>query len=74
MDNLAFFAGKTHRIVSGAFGLLLLGIGLYALFFSEAQGVLRYGAGAVLILLGANAIHAAWRAKPSWLSRIGPLP
>jgi uncharacterized membrane protein HdeD (DUF308 family) len=66
--------GKVYRVVSAALGLLLLGVGVYAWFFSGATTLLRYGAGAVLVVLGANAIWCAWRARPSWLSRIGPLP
>lgn len=63
------------RTLLGAFGLFLLGVGLYALFFSNAEaGWLKYPFNLVLIALGSNAVYAAWRDARSWLSRIGPLP
>ncbi|GIK36091.1 MAG: hypothetical protein AMXMBFR45_03830 [Gammaproteobacteria bacterium] len=66
--------GTGHRIFLGAFGLLLLGTGLYALLFSAAGPLLRFGAGIALVVLGANAVYAACTARQAWLSRIGPLP
>jgi hypothetical protein len=66
--------GKGERLFALAFGLFLVGVGCYALLFSEASDVWRFGGGAALILLGGNAIQASWRGRRSWLSRIGPLP
>ncbi len=66
--------GKAERAFSAVFGLFLLGVGIYALLFSPAPVLWRLGGGAVLALLGGNLIHAALRCRPSWLSRIGPLP
>jgi len=66
--------GKGERYLAFAFGLFLVGVGVYALLFSEASDAWRFGGGATLILLGGNALQASWRGKPSWLSRIGPLP
>ncbi|MFV0371025.1 MAG: hypothetical protein ACK5JI_05210 [Azonexus sp.] len=69
--SLAIFS----QILLGAFGLFLLGVGLYALFFSNAEaGWLKYPFSLVLIVLGNNALYAAKRNTRAWLSRIGPCP
>jgi hypothetical protein len=44
------------------------------LLFGQMSEIWRVGGGAVLVLLGGNMLHSSWRGKPSWLSRIGPLP
>ncbi len=63
------------RTLLGAFGLFLLGVGLYALFFSNAEaGWLKYLFSLVFIALGSNALYAARRNTRAWLFRIGPLP
>jgi heme A synthase len=67
-------SGKFHRLASAALGLLLLGVGIYAWLLPETTGLLRYGSALLFVVLGANAVYCAWRAKPSWLTRIGPLP
>ena len=66
--------GKGERYFSFAFGLFLVGVGVYALLFSHASDAWRSGGGPALILLGGNMLLSAWRGRPSWLSRIGPLP
>ena len=66
--------GKGERLFALAFGLFLVGVGSYALLFGQMSEIWRVGGGAVLVLLGGNMLHSSWRAKPSWLSRIGPLP
>lgn len=66
--------GKGERLFGFAFGLFLVGVGFYALLFGQASPAWRIGGGAVLVLLGGNMIQSSWRDKPSWLSRIGPLP
>lgn len=69
-----FFEGRIYRWLSGCFGVLLAGIGLYALVFASPLTLLRLAAGATLLLLGGNMVIAACKARESWLSRIGPLP
>ncbi len=66
--------GPLHRVFLGALGLLLLGTGLYALALSDAEPLLRFGAGTAFAVLGANAVYSACVGRPSWLSKIGPLP
>ena len=67
-------SGTFQRMASAALGLLLLGVGIYAWLLPETTGWLRYGGALLFVVLGANAVYCAWRAKPSWLSRIEPLP
>jgi small neutral amino acid transporter SnatA (MarC family) len=69
-----FYTGKLYRLLSAAFGSLLLGAGFYALFFAETQVVVRITGGVALILIGFNMVWSAYKAKESWLSKIGPLP
>jgi len=66
--------GKGERLFVFAFGLFLVGVGSYALLFGQTSETWRVGGGAVLVLLGGNMLQSSWRGKPSWLSRIGPLP
>jgi len=69
-----FYAARTYRLITAAFGLLLIGVGCYALFLAETAGVLRFAGGAAFAAVGGNMVWSAYRAKESWLSRIGPLP
>jgi hypothetical protein len=66
--------GRVARIATGAFGALLLLVGLYALAFSDAAPGWRYLGGLALVALGANAVYGALTGKAPWLLRIGPLP
>jgi hypothetical protein len=65
---------KGERMIWFVFGLLLVGIGFYVLLYGETSAARRFGGAAVLVLLGGNSLHSSWRGKPSWLSRLGPLP
>lgn len=69
-----FYSGMIYRLLSAAFGLLLVVVGFYALFFAETHVVVRITGGAVLILVGLNMGWSACKAKESWVSQIGPLP
>lgn len=66
--------GKGERLFAWVFGLLLVGTGVYAWLFSQTDALWRFGGGAALVLLGGNLLQSAWQGKPSWLSRLGPLP
>jgi hypothetical protein len=66
--------GKGERLFAIVFGLFLVGIGSHTLLFGQASAAWRVGGGAALILLGGNMCYSSWRGKPSWISRIGPLP
>lgn len=64
---------KGGRIFGTVFGFFLLGIGVYALLAGTPVDWRSVG-GIVLVVLGGNALYASCVGKPSWLSRIGPLP
>lgn len=66
--------GTGHRVVTGALGALLLGSGVYALRYVSDSGALQLLGALGCIAVGANAVLSAWRARASWISRIGPLP
>jgi hypothetical protein len=66
--------GLVGRIAAGLFGALLLGVGVYALAFSEASPAWRYLGGSLIAVLGANAVYGALSGKEPWISKIGPLP
>jgi len=63
-----------ERAFSAAFGLFLLAIGLYALVLGESPAAWRFIGGAVMAILGGNMLYASATGKPSWLSKVGPLP
>jgi len=66
--------GKPERMFSAVFGCFLTGIGAYALLLGEAPAIWAIGGGAVLVLFGGNMLYAAYCGRPSWISRLGPLP
>ena len=69
-----YFARKPYRTLTGLFGLLLMAIGMFAIFVGGDQILLRVAVGVCILALGCNAVVAAWRAKEPWIARIGPLP
>ena len=70
----AFYEGKMYRLLTATLGILLAGIGLYALFLAETSLVVRLFGGLACVLAGSNMISSACKAKESWLSKLGPLP
>jgi hypothetical protein len=66
--------GPAGRIAAGMFGTLLLGVGLYALIFSEASPAWRYLGGLAFVALGIDAVYGAATGKEPWVRKIGPLP
>ncbi len=66
-------AYTTQRWGDAAIGALLLGCAL-ALLLLGALDWMELLAVAALLALGLHALHSAWRARPSLLSRLGPLP
>jgi Zn-dependent protease len=65
---------RGERTFSVVFGILLLGVGVFALGLDHESPMWRFGGGLLLVLLGGNSLFAAYRNRPSWLSRLGPLP
>jgi uncharacterized membrane protein HdeD (DUF308 family) len=73
-ESKPFYARQSYRLISGGFGVCLAGLGIYAMLFAETSIAPRLIGGAVLVLVGVNMTLSAYRARESWLSRIGPLP
>ena len=63
-----------ERLLVGAIGALLLGLGLYVLFIGEALVSGWFVGSVALCALGGNAIYGALIGKRPWISGIGPLP
>ncbi len=63
-----------ERLFVGAFGTLLLGVGLYAVFLGPASPAWRYLGGGIVCLIAINAIYGAITNKRPWIAKIGPLP
>lgn len=73
-EGKPFYAGRTYRLITAAFGLLLIGVGCYALFLADTAGVIRFAGGTAFVAVGGNMVWSAVAARESWLSRLGPLP
>lgn len=69
-----FYTRKLYRLFSGGFGLFLIGVGVYALFFTGDSTMMQIVGGIALVLLGFNMVISAFRARESLISRLGPLP
>jgi len=69
-----YYARRHYRLVTGVFGLFLLGVGIYVARYGYASMLVRIAVGAVLVLIGGNMLVATHRSRVSWLSRLGPLP
>ena len=63
-----------ERILVGAFGAFLLGLGIFVLRHGDISLIWRCLAGALLAALGGNAVYSAIASKRPWISKIGPLP
>lgn len=70
----AFYEGKMYRLLTAALGILLAGVGFYALFFAETSLPVRLLGGLACVLAGYNMLSSACKAKESWLAKLGPLP
>jgi uncharacterized membrane protein HdeD (DUF308 family) len=70
----AFYEGKMYRLLTAALGILLAGVGFYALIFADTSLIVRLLGGLACVLAGYNMLSSACKAKESWLSKRGPLP
>ena len=68
-----FPAGRVYRMLTGAFGLFLAGISIYALLFSGPSTMLQNVVAVVFVVLGGEMVFSACKGKESWLSGLGPL-
>ena len=69
-----YYVKPAYRLLSGLFGVFLMGVGGYALLFADPLTALHFALGAGMVLFGSNMLLSACTAKESWLSGIGPLP
>jgi hypothetical protein len=66
---------NSERWITGAVGLLFVGIALAIVYFAVAEHPIGAYAAAVAVGgLGVDALFSAARGRRSMLSRIGPLP
>lgn len=66
------FARRGYRLAQALLGLVFAGIGLYVTMVGQ-PGALALAAAALFLVLGTNALLAAWRGRQSWLLMLGPL-
>ena len=73
-QNTYYYQGNVYRSLTALMGVLLLGVGIWAAFFTDASLMNRLVAFLIFGTVGANALIAALASKESWISKIGPLP
>ncbi|GMV01294.1 MAG: hypothetical protein KJZ98_12295 [Burkholderiaceae bacterium] len=66
------YAGVGSRIFQGVMGIALAGTGLYALLDTRSETPATVLA-VVFVVLGGNALWAAWHGRRSWLVAVGAL-
>ncbi len=67
-----YYDGRVYRVLSGAFGVFLVVVGIYVVFFGVVEPLICLVAGSLIALVGANTLWAAIQAKASWLFKLGP--
>lgn len=73
-NHASAYARPGYRLVSAAFGVMLVGAGFYVLLSTAPEMALEMIGAIGLALLGANHLLSAYAGTEPWLSRIGPLP
>lgn len=68
----SYVRGAVYRIVWGSAGLLCLGLAICIVFYGVVGLSVRVGVGALLVVLGVDAVWSALHSKESWLARIFP--
>lgn len=71
-DINRYFSGTIYRVLSGLFGLLLIGVGIYAIFFGVVGVFARVSIGLVITVLGAEALWSSVHSRQSWLAKLAP--
>lgn len=71
-DINRYFSGTIYRVLSGLFGVFLIVVGIYAIFFGVVDLFARASIGLAITLLGAEALWSSVKSKPSWLAKLGP--
>ncbi|MEO8984293.1 MAG: hypothetical protein ABI300_01575, partial [Rhodanobacter sp.] len=67
-----WLANRAYRFGQALLGMVFVGIGVYVAMDDAADALALAGAAAFLIL-GGNALHAAWRCRQSWLFALGSI-
>jgi hypothetical protein len=67
-------ASAARRWGDAVIGALLLGCAAALAWGVEPWDIKVILAMVAMLALGLHALHSAWRARPSLLSRLGPLP
>ena len=67
-----YFSGSVYRVLSALFGLFLVVLGVYVVFFGVVSLHIRIGAGLLITLFGPEAIWSSIQSRQSWLAKLGP--
>ena len=71
-DINRYFSGSVYRFLSGVFGIFLIVLGVYAVFFGVVSLPIRVGLGLLIAVLGAETLWSAIQSKQSWLAKLAP--
>ena len=71
-DINRYFSATTYRVLSGLFGVLLMVVGIYAIFFGVVYLMARASIALAFAVLGAETLWSSVQAKQSWLAKLGP--
>lgn len=67
-----YYTGCVYRVLCAAFGLFLVVVGIYVMFFGVVDPLICIAMGLGIAVIGANTLWAAIQAKASWLFKLGP--
>ena len=71
-DIKRYFRGTIYRVLSALFGLFLIAVGLYAIFFGVVGLFARVSIGLAITVLGAETVWSSVKSKQSWLAQLAP--
>ena len=71
-DINRYFSGTIYRVLSGVFGVFLIAVGIYAIFFGVVDLFARVSIGLAITVLGAETLWSSVKSKQSWLAKLGP--
>lgn len=71
-DINRYFSGPVYRFLTGLFGIFLVGVGIYVIFFGVVSLPIRISMGLLITVLGAETVWSAIQSKQSWLAKLSP--
>lgn len=71
-DINRYFSGSVYRFLSRLFGLFLVAVGVYVIFFGVVSLPIRISMGLLITVLGAETLWSAIQSRQSWLAKLGP--